>query len=149
MNTQLNLKRALMIICLGLLLVNYAQSGSCTQDKGCQDGQISMSMSFGSHDVCGQCQDADSIRRPVKMCPAGMKFDAVLGPCIPERRKPVKMMDQWGNCEDDSDCPDDEFCSLQDDQCDWRRPVKMSGEECPPQHGCRRARKALIFLQDD
>merc|ERR1712086_698139 len=28
MNTQLNLKRALMIICLGLLLVNFAQSGS-------------------------------------------------------------------------------------------------------------------------
>jgi len=78
-----------MIICLGLLLVNYAQS-----------------------------------------CPAGMKFDAVLGPCIPERRKPVKM-----------------GCS--EDGCD-RRPVKMC--ECKSgncEWGCVRARKALIVLQDD
>merc|ERR1712086_538348 len=37
MNTQLNLKRALMIICLGLLLVNFAQSGS---DQECADAAL-------------------------------------------------------------------------------------------------------------
>jgi len=138
-----------MIICLGLLLVNFAQScgldGPCGKDRDCCAGDPSSCEDVWCNDGCCEWEVR---RKPVKMecienADCGVEGDVCdNGECHGDfaagfhhafGRKPVKMQE----CIEDYDCPryaEGDACD--DGEC-WRRPVK------------RRARKALILLQDD
>jgi len=133
-----------MIICLGLLLVNFAQSEEVTyvgEDRPSKVGE-----SCNERWVCeaGLVCEAEKVfgfgypecqvpsKRPVKMCPEGYTFNLEVG-CLPPARKPVKMCLEGYTFYPGVGCLPPA-----------RKPVKMCGraEEC-------RARKALILLQDD
>jgi len=113
-----------MIICLGLLLVNYAQSEhkvwECDENskKECE---------------CDQDYDCNCMEWVDDACVANANGNECwFGECKRRRvkeRKPVNLCGENGNG----------IC--------MRRPVKMCGENG---NGiCMRARKALILLQDD